>query len=125
VVAGFGLFFVLRPPIASIPWTGAPFFASNLRLSLADLGLVAVGVPVAVVALESAVPLVVIAVVSAGAGFLAAALFLHAQPGYSLVAPQAAYYGIALAGLALSLAIIAATFPLLSRITGPDVARNE
>jgi hypothetical protein len=50
VVAGFGLFFVLRPPIASIPWTGTPFFASDLRLSLADLGLVAVGVPVAAAA---------------------------------------------------------------------------
>jgi hypothetical protein len=50
VVAGFGLFFVLRPPIASIPWTGVPFFVGDLRLSLADLGLVAVGVPVAAAA---------------------------------------------------------------------------
>ncbi|HEX6526139.1 MAG TPA: FtsX-like permease family protein, partial [Streptosporangiaceae bacterium] len=45
VAVGFGLFFVLRPPIASIPWTGAPFFAGDLRLSPADIGLVAIGVP--------------------------------------------------------------------------------
>jgi hypothetical protein len=93
---------------------------SLLRLAGASLGTLR-----KVVALESAVPLVVIAVASAGAGFLAAALFLHAQLGYSMVAPQPAYYGITLAGLALSLMIIAATFPLLSRITGPEVARNE
>jgi hypothetical protein len=28
-------------------------------------------------------------------------------------------------GLAASMAIIAATFPILDRITGPEVARNE
>jgi hypothetical protein len=36
-----------------------------------------------------------------------------------------AYYVIVLAGLAVSLGVIAATFPLLNRITGPEVARNE
>jgi hypothetical protein len=35
------------------------------------------------------------------------------------------YYGIVLAGLAAALAIIAATLPLLKRITGPEVARND
>jgi hypothetical protein len=93
---------------------------SLLRLTGASLGLLR-----RVVTLESAVPLVVVAVVSAGAGFLAAALFLHAQLGYSLVAPQPAYYAITLAGLVLALAIIAGTFPLLTRITGPEAARNE
>jgi hypothetical protein len=44
---GFGLFFALRPTIAAIPFTGAPFFTSDLSLSLADVVLVAVGVPVA------------------------------------------------------------------------------
>ncbi|HEX6525970.1 MAG TPA: hypothetical protein VF070_39050, partial [Streptosporangiaceae bacterium] len=78
-----------------------------------------------VVALESAVPLVAVAVVSATAGFGAAALFLRAQMGYTLVAPQPAYYAITLAALILSLAIIAMTFPLLTRITGPEVVRNE
>jgi hypothetical protein len=40
-------------------------------------------------------------------------------------APGAAYYIITGAGIALSLGIIAATMPLLRRITGPEVARNE
>jgi hypothetical protein len=47
---GFGLFFALRPTIAAIPFTGAPFFTSDLSLSLADVVLVAVGVPVAAAA---------------------------------------------------------------------------
>jgi hypothetical protein len=93
---------------------------SLLRMAGAPLGMLR-----QVVALESAVPLVVIAVVSAAAGFLAAALFLHAQLDYSLVAPPPDYYGIALAGLVLSMVIIAATFPLLTRVTGPEAARNE
>jgi hypothetical protein len=32
---------------------------------------------------------------------------------------------VVLAGLAASLGIIASTFPLLTRITGPETARNE
>jgi hypothetical protein len=43
----------------------------------------------------------------------------------SLRPPGLAYYVIVLAGLAASLGVIAATFPLLDRITGPEVARNE
>jgi hypothetical protein len=35
------------------------------------------------------------------------------------------YYLIVLAGLVASLGIIASTLPLLQRITGPEVARNE
>jgi hypothetical protein len=50
VAAGFGLFFVLRIPIASIPFTGAPFFPSDLSLSLLDVLAVAVGVPAAAAA---------------------------------------------------------------------------
>jgi hypothetical protein len=93
---------------------------SLLRLSGAPFGLLR-----RVVALETAVPLLVVAVVSTGLGFLAAELFLKAQLGYSLKPPGAEYYGIVAAGLAASLGIIAATFPLLNRITGPEVARNE
>jgi hypothetical protein len=78
-----------------------------------------------VVALESAVPLLAVAVVSTGAGFLAAALFLRSQEHYSLQPPGAGYYLVVLAGLAASLGIIASTFPLLNRITGPATARNE
>jgi hypothetical protein len=35
------------------------------------------------------------------------------------------YYLVVLAGLLASLAVIASTLPLLNRITGPEVARNE
>ena len=78
-----------------------------------------------VVALESAAPLLITAVVSIGLGFLAAGLFASAQLGYSLSPPGAEYYLIVLAGLAASLGIIASTLPVLDRITGPETARNE
>ena len=87
------------------------------------------GVPLSVlrrvVALEAAVPLLIISVLSAAMGFLAAGLFLNAQLGYSLRAPGPGYYALVGAGLVASLAIIAATLPLIERITGPEVARNE
>jgi hypothetical protein len=51
-------------------------------------------------------------------------MFAKAQIG-PFAAPGGAYYIITGAGLALSLGIIAATMPLLRRITGPEVARNE
>ncbi len=78
-----------------------------------------------VVALEAAVPLVAIAVPSAAMGFLAAALFLRSQLGESLRPPGTDYYVIVAVGLVASLAIIAPTLPLIDRITGPEVARNE
>ncbi|HEY1626775.1 MAG TPA: FtsX-like permease family protein [Streptosporangiaceae bacterium] len=93
---------------------------SLLRLTGAPLGMLR-----RVVTLESAVPLLGVAVISIAAGFGASALFLRAQMGYTLSWPGAAYYLMTAAGVVLSLAIIAATFPLLARITGPDVARNE
>src|ERR1017187_508660 len=48
--AGFGLFLLLRPAIAPIPFTGAPFYPSDLSLHLADILSVALGVPVAAAA---------------------------------------------------------------------------
>ena len=78
-----------------------------------------------VVTLESAVPLIAAAVISAGTGLLAAGLFLQAQFGVSLRPPGTAYYLSVLAGLVISFAIIAATLPLLNRITSPQTARNE
>ncbi len=42
---GFGLFFLLRIPVAGIPFIGQPFFPSELTLSLPDILLVAIGVP--------------------------------------------------------------------------------
>ena len=78
-----------------------------------------------VVLLETAVPLITVAALSIGTGFLAAALFARSQLSYSLVPPQATYYLLTAAGITVSLAIIAATFPLLARITGPEAAINE
>jgi hypothetical protein len=93
---------------------------SLLRLTGAPLGVLR-----RVVALEGAAPLLITALVSIGLGFLAAGLFVSAQLGYSLRPPGAEYYVIVLAGLAASLGIIASTFPVLDRITGPETARNE
>lgn len=78
-----------------------------------------------VVALESTVPLLFVAVLAIGMGLLAAQLFLTSQLDYNLRAPGAGYYVSVAAGLVASLAIIASTMPLLRRITGPETARNE
>jgi hypothetical protein len=78
-----------------------------------------------VVALESAVPLLAVAAVAIGTGFGAAAMYASLQQGRAMVAPGAEYYLITGGGILVCFAIIAATFPLLARITGPDVARNE
>ena len=93
---------------------------SLLRLTGAPLAMLR-----RVVALEGAVPLLAVAAVSIGLGFGACAMFASVQLEHPLVVPGAAYYLLIAAGIALSLGIIAATFPLLRRITGPDVARNE
>jgi hypothetical protein len=78
-----------------------------------------------VVALESAVPLLAVAAVAIGTGFAAAAMFATEAQGRPMVAPGAAYYLLTAGGILAALGIIAATFPLLARITGPEVARNE
>jgi len=78
-----------------------------------------------VVALESAVPLLAVAAVAIGTGFGASAEYASVAQHYPMVAPGAAYYLITAGGILVSLAIIAATFPLLARITGPEVARND
>jgi hypothetical protein len=87
------------------------------------------GVPTAVlhrvVALESALPLLLVAAVSIVVGLVSAALYLHSQVDIAFRIPGIAYWATVVGGLAASLAIIASTFPLLNRITGPEVARNE
>jgi hypothetical protein len=87
------------------------------------------GVPTAllrrVLALESALPLFLVAAVSIVVGLVSAALYLHSQVGIAFRIPGMAYWATVLGGLSASLAIIASTFPLLNRITGPEVARNE
>ena len=119
--------------IASLPIAGcslAVSIAAGLTdrkrpFSLLRLTGVPLGMLRRVVALESAVPLVVIAVISAGTGLLGAALFLRSQFDVSFQPPGMQYYLIVLTGLVASLGIIVSTFPLLQRITGPEVARNE
>ncbi|MFF4891918.1 FtsX-like permease family protein [Micromonospora chersina] len=78
-----------------------------------------------VVALETVVPLLTVAAVATGMGFLAAHLFLRAQLQYTLLAPDGSFYLMVAGGLAVSLGIVASTLPLLRRITGPETARNE
>jgi FtsX-like permease family len=93
---------------------------SLLRLSGASLRTLR-----RVVLLESVMPLLVVAAVAIGMGLLSAQLFLRAQMHITLVPPGWEYYTMVAAGLGLSLAVIAGTLPLLERITGPEVARNE
>jgi predicted lysophospholipase L1 biosynthesis ABC-type transport system permease subunit len=78
-----------------------------------------------VIALESAVPLLLVAVLATGIGLLTAQLFLKAQLDYNLHPPGLAYWLLVVAGVIASLGIIASTLPLLRRITGPETARNE
>ncbi|GAA2086613.1 FtsX-like permease family protein [Actinomadura alba] len=104
--------------VASLNDRKRPF--SLLRLTGTHLGMMR-----RIVALESAAPLLVNAVVAMAAGFLAAQLFLESQLDYSLRAPGAEYYITVFAGLAVSLGVIVSTLPLLNRITGPETARNE
>ena len=46
VLLAFGLFAAVRRPVAAIPFTGAPFFPSDLSLNLTDALLVGIGAPV-------------------------------------------------------------------------------
>jgi predicted lysophospholipase L1 biosynthesis ABC-type transport system permease subunit len=93
---------------------------SLLRLTGARLAMLR-----RVVALESAVPLLAVAAVAIGAGFAAAAEYASVAQNHPMEVPGAAYYLITAGGILAALGIIAATFPLLARITGPEVARNE
>ena len=93
---------------------------SLLRLTGARLGMLR-----RVIALESAVPLLAVAAVAIGTGFGASAMYATMEMKLSLVSPGAAYYVLIAAGIVLALGLIAATFPLLRRITGPETARSE
>jgi hypothetical protein len=119
--------------LASLPIAGCALAASVVAglterkrpFSLLRLTGTPLGVLRRVVTLESAVPLLIVAVLSSAVGFAGAELFLRAQLHYTLRPPGVGYYGIVVAGLAAALGIIAATLPLLNRITGPEVARND
>ena len=92
---------------------------SLLRLTGAPLGVLR-----RVVLLESGLPLLALAVVSAGVGFLAAGLFTRSQLHQTLIPPGPDYYAGVAAGLVLALVLIASTLPVLARLTGPETARN-
>jgi len=98
----------------------SPAGTAELRLTGARLGMLR-----RVIALESAVPLLVVAAVAIGTGFGASAINASLQQQHPMAAPGAAYYLLTAGGILAALSIIAATFPLLARITGPEVARNE
>jgi hypothetical protein len=93
---------------------------SLLRLTGAPLGVLR-----RVVVLESAVPLLLSAAVAIGAGFLAASLFVRSQLHYTLRPPGLDYYLIVALGISGSLAVLASTLPILTRISGPENARND
>ena len=93
---------------------------SLLRLTGARLAMLRRGV-----AIEGAVPLLSVAAVAIGTGFAAGGLYATDAQSHAMVAPGAAFYLLTAGGIILSLAIITATFPLLARITGPEVARND
>lgn len=84
-----------------------------------------------VVLLESALPLVVASLVAAATGVAVAEPVIEAiltsihGAGSISGYPTAAYYATMGAGLAVSLAVIAAAMPLLGRITAPDSMRFE
>jgi hypothetical protein len=93
--------------------------------SLLRLTGVSTGVLHRVVALESALPLLVVAGVAIAVGLASSALYLSSQVGIAFRIPGVAFWATVLLGLAGAFAIIASTFPLLNRMTGPEVARNE
>jgi hypothetical protein len=93
---------------------------SMLRLTGARLAMLR-----RVVALETAVPLLAGAAVALGTGFAVSAMYTSLALRHPMVAPGGAYYLLTAGGILAALGIIAATFPLLARITGPEVARNE
>lgn len=98
-----------RKPFSLLRLTGMPL--SHLRR---------------IVMLEAIVPLVVVAVVSAAAGLLAAHLILSSFEGdVGLAMPGLSYWAIMAAGLLGALGIVATTLPLLDRITEPQGVRME
>jgi hypothetical protein len=80
-----------------------------------------------VVLLETVLPLAVATVVAAGVAWGVAVLTVGrlARPGTPVPVPGHAYFALMGTGLAVSLAVILATLPLLGRMTGPASARFE
>ena len=93
--------------------------------SLMQLNGGPLGVLQRMVALETAGPLLVIAVLSALTGFVTSDLFLRSQLDVTLRPPGLAYYLIVGGGLFGAIAMIASTMTLLDRTTRPENARVE
>jgi hypothetical protein len=70
-------------------------------------------------------PLLLVAAVSIVVGLDSSAHYLHSEAGIAFQIPVIEYWATVLGSLGPSRAIIASTFPLLNRITGPDIARND
>jgi predicted lysophospholipase L1 biosynthesis ABC-type transport system permease subunit len=115
LIAGCGLAVAMA---ASIIERRRPF--SMLRLSGTSVAVLR-----RVVALETALPLVVISLASAGIGLTASDLFLRSQFAITLRMPGIKYFGIIVGGLLLSLLIVASTITLLDPMTRPENARWE
>jgi len=78
------------------------------------------------VLLEAAVPLLLAAVVSAGVGFLVAALiFWNTDGGFMVATPGVSYFALLIGGLLAALAIVGATLPLVGKMTEPRAVRME
>jgi hypothetical protein len=93
--------------------------------------LLVAGTPAAalyrVVLLETVLPLAVATVVAGGVAWGVAVLTIGklAPRGTPVPVPGATYFVLMGTGLAVSLAVILATLPLLGRMTGPAAARFE
>ncbi len=93
--------------------------------SLLRLAGVPLGVLRQVVALETAAPLIAIAIASAIIGLFASDLFLRSQLDLTLRPPGVAYFVIVIGGLVGALGVIGSTLPLLNRITRLENTRME
>ena len=80
-----------------------------------------------VVLAEAAAPLLLTAVASAGLGLAVAALILQAigAPGPAWRLPELSYWAALTGGILLALLAVAATLPLLKRVTSLETARFE
>ncbi len=78
-----------------------------------------------VVLFEAAVPLIGLVVVSAAGGLLTAELLLRALRGTSMRLPGPTYAFTLTAAIALALAVVMGTMPLLRRISSPENARSD
>jgi hypothetical protein len=123
----FVIDFLARPWRGSTLWNALAYNAFNVPLcfliSVPIIVLVGLSIGLAVTFVV-AIPVVWLTfLVTAMLG--SSALYLRSQVGIAFRIPGIGYWATVLGGLAASLAVIASTFPLLDRITGPDVARNE